>query len=361
MNPPEGKAMGETIAAEALDWLIRLRFDDVGGETLSAWTLWLEKPGAREAYDAALEAWSLGGLASTRRATEEELHNDRYDPSIPVALWRGRKTSSHGWVWAAAAAVACVAVGAAGWTVWGQRAAEPLRSLATLRAEHRDTQLSDGSQVRMGGMSALNVKFSPGRRAVSLEHGEAQFQVAKDRSRPFVVSTPLAKITAADTNFNVDIDAGCIDLYVTEGTVKVDPHFDPAHGQSDGSAPLLDVKAGQRLHIDGVTKNVVLYEAGASPQRSWREGRLEYRDEPLISVIEDVNRYAVHPIRLSDQRLGKLTYTGTVILSAADSWVFGLAGAFPLSAKLQNGDIVLTPTLADGAQLGKRKSPPPSV
>ena len=74
----------------AFDWLIRLRFDEVSSETLSEWTRWLEAPGAREAYDRALQAWSLCGLAWAPRPTEEDLREDAYDGAVPVAAWRER-------------------------------------------------------------------------------------------------------------------------------------------------------------------------------------------------------------------------------------------------------------------------------
>ncbi len=153
-------------------------------------------------------------------------------------------------------------------------------------------------------MSAANVSYNRHRRAVSLERGEAVFEVAHDRSRPFVVSTPLGEITAVGTAFNIDIVDSAVELLVTEGVVKVDPKFSQPDGKPSLKENWLQVSAGQRLQIDGARKRLVLYEPGATPSRTLRDGRLEYRDEPLQSVIQDVNRYALHPIRLHEASIG---------------------------------------------------------
>jgi transmembrane sensor len=334
--------VGTDLATQALDWLIRLRFDDVSGETLSAWTEWLEQPGAPEAYDEALNTWSLGGLAPIARPSERALAKDRYTAAIPIADWLEKSRTVQVRWWPLAAAIALAVLGAlGGWTWWDARGTEPLRALATMRAGHQDARLSDGSEIHLGAMSAVKVSYSRRRRTVSLQHGEALFEVAHDRSRPFVVSTPLADVTAVGTAFNIDIESGSEELFVTEGVVKVDANFGQSGTRTSPKSGWVQISAGQRLQIDAAGKKLILYEAGASPSRTWRDGRLEYRNEPLLSVIQDVNRYALHPIHLRESGLGKLAYTGTVLLSAADSWVYGLAGAFPVTVQLEHGDIIL--------------------
>jgi transmembrane sensor len=343
MAPQFGKAGRKGLATEALDWLVRLRFEDPSPETLSAWMFWLEQDGAREAYDSALEAWSLGGLAEMNRPNRLELAADRYDASIPISAWlQKRRLGLRRWAPPAAAGITIAAACILGWSHWESAPSEPARVLSTLRAGREDARLSDGSLIRLGAMSAVKVDYSRHRRAVSLDRGEARFQVAHDRTRPFIVSTPLGKVTAVGTAFNINIVSNAVELLVTEGVVKVDPAFGQPGDKSTAYDNWLQIRAGQRLKIDGASRILIRSEAGTTPSRTWQDGRLEYRDEPLEAVIQDVNRYAARPIRLAEPSLGKLTYTGTVLLNSADSWVYGLIGAFPVAVREQNGSVVLT-------------------
>ena len=73
------------------------------------------------------------------------------------------------------------------------------------------------------------------------------------------------------------------------------------------------------------------------------ERRLEYRDEPLRSVVEDVDRYALHPVLIADSGVGEMRYTGTVNLDAVDAWAGSLPTAFPVSvSRRADAAVVLT-------------------
>jgi len=82
--------------------------------------------------------------------------------------------------------------------------------------------LDDGSDVIMQPHTALTVEkgFAVKSRNVSLE-GEAYFDVAKDKTKPFVIHTANAKIKVLGTKFYVRAakDATGVDLY--EGKVNV--------------------------------------------------------------------------------------------------------------------------------------------
>ena len=324
---------------EAREWLIRLRFDDVDAETMAAWEAWLAQPDARTAYDRALNAWSLAGLTPARRPASLQLATDRYDPAQSIQQWRGRHRRRSRFAGPLAAGVLiALALGIGGRMWWTASGVEPVQSFATERAEHRDARLSDGSEILLAAMTDLQVSYDRQSRAVAFDRGEALFKVAKDPARPFVVSTPRGNFTAVGTAFNVDVRGEDVELFVTEGVVSVNPMF---KGRSRPASDAIRVSAGQRLVVSGSSSNLVLYEGEAAPSRLWWEGRLEYRDAPLGAVIADVNRYTLRPIVLGSPGLDKLTYTGTVLLDAADTWAFGLVGAFPVAVESQGDKVVL--------------------
>src|SRR3546814_15118414 len=80
--------------------------------------------------------------------------------------------------------------------------------------------------------------MKPEVRQVALKDGEAWFQVAKDRARPFVVEIGDVRVRAVGTAFAVKRTAAGVDVPVTEGVVEIWRVGDEANIQR--------VKAGAR-------------------------------------------------------------------------------------------------------------------
>lgn len=318
------------VAAEAREWFVRLLDDDVSADEIALWQAWLARsPAHRTAYDRVTDAWTLGGSASAR-PTIAELAADRYDGSASVAEWR-ENPGPRAFRPALIAASLAVAVlgGAAAFNI--VTPGGEAQAITTARAQHKAAALADGSQVQVGAMTGVQVRLSEHRREIKLDRGEAFFRVAQDEARPFVVRTPFGAVTAAGTAFNVDVGSQQLCITVSEGAVVVQP--------SGLFARPVRVEAGQRLVADASGVTV----AAAPSQVTWTQGRLEYRGEPLRSVIEDVNRYAERPVVLRDPAIGELAYTGTVRLDATGDWANGLPAAFPLQvAEGEDGVIVLS-------------------
>jgi transmembrane sensor len=265
----------------------------------------------------------------------------------------------------AASSVAVLSLVLAGWLVFAPHHGAP-REFATQRAGHMEASLQDGSRIQLGAMTTLKVDFRSATREVGMVQGQALFHVAHDRRRPFIVHTPLAAITAVGTAFNVDVDAGAVTLTVTEGVVSVAPEVDSAAvRQGAGARSPIRIRAGQRLKMEKNGPHVILALSDAGSETTWLEGRLEYRNASLRSVISDVNRYTTKPIVVTDADLKDLQYTGTVQLDEADNWLLGLPAAFPVTIELNGrGQFVLWrkppaslsgEVIAGGRSLGERE------
>ncbi|HEX6859115.1 MAG TPA: FecR domain-containing protein [Caulobacteraceae bacterium] len=355
------------VAMEAREWFVRLLDDDVSTDELARWQAWLARsPAHRAAFDRAADAWALAGEGAAARPSPAELAADRYDGSIPVAQMLHKPItpakagaqipgSEAGWIRLArpgallsafpsgsrpefilgfasgkargpgrrglgliAASLAVAVLGGSA-TLMTLAPAGEAQAITTARAEHKNEVLADGSRVEVGAMTGVQVRLTERRREVKLDRGEAFFHVAGDGERPFVVKTPFGAVRAVGTAFNVDVGEDQLCITVTEGAVIVQP--------AGLFAKPVRVEAGQRLVADA---DGVQVAASNSPV-SWTQGRLEYRDEPLRAVIEDVNRYAEHPVVLRDPAVGELAYTGTVRLDATGDWARGLPAAFPVA------------------------------
>lgn len=332
------------IEAQARDWFVRLLDEDVGREDLLAWGRWLDaNESHRQAYERVEHAWRYMQAAEVHAPAAAELAADRYLADMSVARWRKAQRAQLRLAWPVGVSLLAVLVAAVIGGLWMIDRVPPGRQFATQRAQHMEARLEDGSRIHLGAMTTLKIAFGARQRAVKMVDGEALFHVAHDRARPFVVSTPLAAITAVGTAFDIDIETHAVNLAVTEGIVSVAPDVyadQPSYG-GPGEPPL-QIHAGQHLRMERDGARLILALSDGVTGATWTEGRLEYRNATLRSVIDDVNRYTTKPIVVADSDLDTLQYTGTVQLQSADMWVLGLPAAFPLTVELNDhGQFVL--------------------
>src|SRR6185437_12683789 len=219
-------------------------------------------------------ASAIGPLASGARATRE-------------SFWVRRR--------ALAAAILTGLVIAGGALLWES---ERYPSYATEIGERRSFELSDGSTVDLNARSKLRVEFSGAERRVELLEGQALFQVAKDKARPFIVKSADATVRAVGTQFDVDRKSTGTTVTVLEGRVVVYPGA-PALGDlvgsattkdTDGSANLaVPVTAGQQVTV---TKQVLraAEHADVAAATAWKQRKLIFDGTRLADVVEAFNR-----------------------------------------------------------------------
>jgi transmembrane sensor len=317
---------------EARIWLLRLNADELSSEELAAWESWInESPANRAAYDSVTEAWGLASQAIIARPSPSELRRDQYDASVSVHRWKQRRVRPK-LVWLAACSAVLLFASVQIWNVWSANLEFMSETFGTGLGQHKEVVLNDGSEVHLAAMTELGIQFNRGRRDVALVKGQALFEVARNASRPFVVNTPLAEVRAIGTAFDVHVLPDQVVVSVTEGVVEV--------GVSGRPSSLYRLQLGQRLTADQNGVRIARLDGGAGIP-PWLEGRLEYRNQPLRTVLEDVNRYASVPIALEGEGLGVLNFTGTIQMSAIEDWTSALPLVFPLTVKRSDSHIVL--------------------
>jgi len=178
--------------------------------------------------------------------------------------------------------------------------------------------LADGSVVHIDARTRLDVEFTAERRLVHLYEGQAVFEVAKDPSRPFTVSTHIVDVTAVGTRFGVAISPG-VTTTVSEGVVRV-----TAHGKlDDDSAVRLhageqlrvhDVGFGQKLRVFGglstdLSKPQVV-KVDVERKLAWVDGWLKFEGETVEEIANEFNRRNVQQIEIEDRAIGERHLTG---------------------------------------------------
>jgi len=158
-------------------------------------------------------------------------------------------------------------------------------SYATSVGEIRRVPLADGSIAAINTASTIEVKLDDAVRHVRVEQGEAWFQVAKDRQRPFVVAAGRARVRAVGTAFSVRRRAGGADILVTEGGLEV--WADGAEGHR------VRLGAGSRGFV---ADDAAIEQASAAPSAidralAWRSGKVDLAGDRLDGAVAEFNRY----------------------------------------------------------------------
>jgi transmembrane sensor len=316
--------LSEALLDEAAEWLVRLNESQATAAEFEEWQRWLNADlrHARAFY--ALEGtWQISTQAAIALHSRDEPTLIRYRLDEPVSTWIRRSYNIRRRIWAAAAAVLIVAGFV---SVWWSR--QPT-IIQTATAEQRVVWLPDGSRITVGPRTRVSYRYSAATRALRLDTGQAFFEVTKDAHRPFVVDTRRGRIVAVGTAFSVDVASDRMNVTVAEGTVRIENAEFPHNPNGSAVAHPIMVGAGRRCIVATNGASVTTLPS-ATPDVSWRDGRLVYYGDPLSAVITDLNRYAVDHIELADQTLADLQYTGTVFPESIDDWLASLPNIFPV-------------------------------
>jgi len=216
--------------------------------------------------------------------------------------------------------------------------------------------MSDGSKVTLNTESAIRLAVSDTERRVQLERGEAFFEVAKDPSRPFVVSAGNKRVVAVGTKFSVRREGSDLRVFVTEGKVRfeddsllasaavpasLDAGSIPVKRRDEGNVMLLAAGAIARAGDSGV-----IVQERPLPEvedyLSWRSGYLTFRDIPLADAVAEFNRYNERKIVIQDPRVAAIRFSGKVRPTSSEGFVRLLEDAFAIRAEHVEGRIVLT-------------------
>ncbi len=164
--------------------------------------------------------------------------------------------------------------------------------------------LPDGSRVWLNSDTELRFpsRFSAHERRIFLK-GEAYFEVAEDKARPFRVESHEMTVEALGTSFNVNSyrDNGFLVATLVEGSVKV------TNCHLGKEAYLMP---GEQARIQNGEIKVVCVEIG--PVLAWKEGRFEFSNMTLAEIACQLERwYDVH-ISFSDPLLRDYPFTGVI-------------------------------------------------
>lgn len=176
--------------------------------------------------------------------------------------------------------------------------------IETARGEVRRVPLADGSFASLNTASKVSVAMAEDHRVIRLEQGEVWFQVAHDRSRPFIVEAGQVRVQAVGTAFSVRLHDGGADVLVTEGVVET--------WVVGRESQRTRIAAGARGFISAAIQRPEVAQAPEAVDRAlaWRTGDLALNGEPLSYAIAEINRYNGRQLVIDDAALAREPLVG---------------------------------------------------
>jgi transmembrane sensor len=179
--------------------------------------------------------------------------------------------------------------------------------------ERRSILLTDGSRIGLNTETRIQVTLDDNRRLVTLDTGEALFQVAHDSKRPFEVRVGKVVLRAVGTEFNVDRRATATTVTVVEGRVLATPEWPALQNSAQGSPQAL-----QPLLLGAADRLVITRAGWSEPQHgvnpratvAWTQNKLIFEHTPLSQVAEEFNRYNRQHIQIDGAQLRRQQVSG---------------------------------------------------
>lgn len=285
------------VAAEAAVWVTRLHGPERSPQMESDFRAWqAQSEMHREAFEKCTDVWIDVGRIKLSSAYETMA-------AQKSSRWAAGSSSPHRWIVGAAitgVVATCLVAGQRWWQAG---------LFDTDVGEQRVLTLDDGSRMRLNTDTQVRVSFDNRQRTVTVRHGEALFEVAKDVARPFVVRAAGSEVVAVGTAFSVRYgrDAagtqGELAVTLIEGQVNVRPAVEGIEG---ALAPdkLITMKAGERLRLERAGSVAAVTSRMDHPNveevTAWQRSEAVFDATTLADAVAEMNRYSRTPIVLVD-------------------------------------------------------------
>ena len=195
--------------------------------------------------------------------------------------------------------------------------------------------LTDGSQIELNTNTMVRAEITPQYRAITLEYGEAFFQVVHDGKRPFVVEAGGHRITDLGTQFLARRDADNLEVDLVEGKARIDET-----GKNSRSATLLPgdraVATADDLSVTRRALNKIQEQLG------WRRGMIVFDSARLADAAFDLNRYNEQKIVIAGPGVGDLTLSATVPVNNVGLFIRSVRALFNLQVQNRGNEIVIS-------------------
>lgn len=269
-------------------------------------------------------SWAAARLYRSRDDASANDDEDMFTHEVSGSVRRFRALATS----RLAASVTVLAIttlgGVGAWYAVEQRNTQ---TYSTHVGEFHRVLLEDGSSIQLNTDTEVRVRYSARYRHVDLVHGEALFQVAKNKEKPFDVEAGETTVRAVGTAFSVRLhEAGAnerVDVVVSEGRIAINP----PSAQTYPAGSVATVRNGR---VDATMAE----EDDITSRLAWTTGRLMFQGEKLSDVVEELNRYNQRKLQVTDPDIAELRIGGTFQATDPDGFARALGATFGIKSRL---------------------------
>jgi len=311
------------IDRQAADWVARTERADLPAEEQAAFEAWL-----------AADERHLGAVVRIKAALirVERLRTAAVPPASHPAPPIRRRTMLFGSI---AASLLAVAVG--GGLLWTLLQKD---EYATQLGETKAVTLPDGSVITLNTESRAAVHYTQDSRKIALLNGEVLFDVAKNKTRPFIVKTRGLEVRAVGTSFSVlSVSGRPVEVLVREGTVKIE--------NGRGMSALAQRNEHAVILPDGTIVTQMLASTNVTRHLIWMTGHIYLQPQTLASAAAEFARYSRMRI-VVDPAVANRMVTGVYRSNDPAGFARAVAVSLNIDVRMEGDKVRLTP-----------KTPPP--
>ena len=309
------------LDAEAADWFLALELkqeqpEGVLEEQLDDFVTWIQTPGAEEAYGRTEAMWKLSdGLKSDpdilacREDLYQQLNKNKAIEDSNTPTVQGH---SH---WAKTfIKVACLSMLGFVALYSSERVDKVEQYTAdaivyqTATGERKRVSLPDNTVVTLNTASELHVQYSPDYRHVTLERGEALFDVTPNKNIAFKVNAGSGEIIALGTVFNVRLyenELHRVEVALLKGKISVETGMLSATTTTGSDKTIYKklLSSKEAISFDDKSISAVSTISDSEQINSWKDGHLYFTNAPLSDIVREVNRYTIAKLVIEDRSL----------------------------------------------------------
>ena len=315
------------------DLLIKFLLRETSAEESLLVNSWIAADAANQKHFSQVKLiWDSSKKLVANRDLDENKAWDRFQSRLKVAESPVRpavKFIYQRYSWLKIAAVLFIV--AAGWSVYMAIFQFGTTTL-TAQQEVLTGTLPDGSMVTMNKNSVLTYPkvFGGKERKIKLAKGDVFFNIAPDKTKPFIIEVGKVNVKVVGTSFNVKHLENETEVIVETGVVRV----------SRGNQQV-ELRPGEKVIISEHTNELMRERSTDQLYNYYRTNRFVANSTPLWRMVEILNEAYDANIIIEEERLRNLTLTTTFRDEKLDTILNVIAETFNLKVVYEGNKIIL--------------------
>ncbi|WP_158531151.1 FecR family protein [Algoriphagus chordae] len=316
--------------------LIKYLLQESDSEETKAVQEWISEDEANQKqFEEVQWIWKSSKVLLEKSEVDENLAWQRFtklrNESSSAAPTQNQRFLQRGW-FKAAAAVTLIFVSAWVYSAFLPQSGRAYYSSVELQSEGSPIEVAilDGTSITLNKNTSLSYsqKFLGKQRNVSLESGEAFFDVKRNENKPFVIQTEKVQITVLGTSFHVKTAGNTTEVIVVTGSVQV---------EIDGKKEVL--KPDEKLRVNQETGEMEKTLPSNKLYNYYVSKRFQADRIPLEELVKTLNEAYDANIEIARDELRTLPITTTLEYGSLSKNLDVIRETLNLKISLSDGKI----------------------